>query len=79
MDKKTKRTLLHWIMLPYCLYCLSPYFISALNQIEPKLLGFPFTVWPFLLIVVICCFYLNYMSKVYWDSYDPQPENDDKK
>jgi len=63
-----------WFFVVYTLLCLSPYFISGLNVVHPTLFGFPFTVWPILLLVMLCLFYLNYLSKHVWDGYDPEVE-----
>lgn len=66
----TKEKLSFIVLLAYFILCISPYFVNALNQINPKIFGIPFTVWSGLLIVTVFCFYLLYLSKNVWYSYD---------
>ncbi|GHV45034.1 hypothetical protein FACS1894204_03210 [Synergistales bacterium] len=63
------RKIAQWCFGVYCLLCISPYFISALNTIEPKLYGIPFTVWSALLLVLAGCLLMFFFSKFVWDSY----------
>ncbi|MEA4961724.1 hypothetical protein [Lutispora sp.] len=57
-----------WIVYP--LLCIAPYFIPALNQLEPYLGPLPFTQWYALLLVAIACVLLFLWSKKLWDPYD---------
>jgi len=63
-----KKTL--WLFLIYAIGCLTPYFIPALNQVEPWICGIPFTVYSIFIWMAFCCGLLNYLSKHVWDSYD---------
>lgn len=63
-----------WLFTVYFLLCISPYFISSLNSITPKLFHIPFTVWSVLLLVVMGCFLMYYLSKNVWESYDDPEE-----
>lgn len=60
------------IMVVYLVVCLSPYFINSFNQIAPKLGGIPFTVWSILVVVLLFCVFLYYMSKFVWFHYDDE-------
>jgi hypothetical protein len=74
MDNKGKRKLGFIITALYLLVCLAPYFIDGLNSITPKLFGVPFTVWSILVVVVLYCIFLFYMSKNVWYHYDDEEQ-----
>lgn len=65
MQKKN----VQWLFLVYAIVCLFPYFIPALNQVDPKFLGIPFTVYSINIWMALCCILLNWLSKNVWDSY----------
>lgn len=65
---------LQWLFLAYAIVCHLPYFIPALNQIEPKLAGIPFTVWSVEFWMLLCCCMLAFFSKRIWDSYDGEED-----
>jgi Protein of unknown function (DUF3311). len=65
MQKKN----VQWLFLVYAIVCLFPYFIPALNQVDPKILGVPFTVYSINIWMALCCILLNWLSKNVWDSY----------
>lgn len=59
-----------WLFLVFSIGCLLPYFIPALNQLEPRLFGIPFTVWSAQLWMLLCCILLKWLSLNVWDTYD---------
>lgn len=59
-----------WLFPFYSVCCLLPYFVPALNSIEPKIAGIPFTVYSINIWMLLCCFLLNWLSRHVWDSYD---------
>lgn len=61
-----------WLFLIYAIGCHLPYFIPALNQIEPKLAGIPFTLWSIEIWLFLCCGLLFFFSRNVWDSYDEE-------
>lgn len=65
-----KRKQVQWLFLVYSVVCLLPYFIPTLNQLEPKIVGIPFTVWSIHIWMLLCCLLLNWLSKHVWDTYD---------
>ena len=65
-----KKKRVQWLFLFYSIVCHLPYIIPALNRIEPKLAGVPFTVYSAFLWMLLCCCLLMWLSKNVWDSYD---------
>lgn len=62
--------LIFWICVVMWGTMLLPYVIPALNTIEPKIAGLPFTViWQYLILAfhIALCFYC---SKYVWDPFD---------
>lgn len=70
-----KKKNVQWLFLVYSIGCLLPYFIPALNQIEPKLFGIPFTLYSIYIWMGLCCVLLNWLSHHVWDSYDGEEED----
>lgn len=65
-----KKKFAQWLFPIYSVCCLLPYFIPALNSIEPKIAGIPFTVYSIFIWMGLCCVLLNWLSRNVWDSYD---------
>ena len=63
---------LQWITVLYIIGILSPYFVPAMNQLDPHLGAIPFTVWWSILLVIIYCVLLYIWSKSVWDDYDEE-------
>lgn len=59
-----------WLFLVYAIGCLLPYFIPALNSVDPKIAGIPFTVYSIFFWMFLCCVLLNWLSRKVWDGYD---------
>lgn len=63
-----------WLFYLYCVLCAAPYFVPALNRLEPKLFGIPFTITYVWVLVGLCCWLLYYLAKNVWDSYTPDED-----
>ena len=59
-----------WLFGVYCILCVTPFFIPALNVLHPRLFGIPFTVWSVWVLVGLCCLLLRYLSRHVWETYD---------
>ena len=59
-----------WLFLVYAIACHLPFFVPALNQLEPSIIGIPFTVWSIHVVMLLCCLLLYWLSKNVWDTYD---------
>jgi hypothetical protein len=59
----------------YVCLIFAQFYIEPLNQLDPYVLGMPMTIWWTLLWVVVAnCFHF-FMSKIYWESYDPEGDS----
>lgn len=58
------------IMTAFVLLCYAPFFVPALNRIEPWLGPFPFNVWFALLLNVAACITIFAASKKLWKVSD---------
>lgn len=59
-----------WACVVIWFFALLPFFVPALNTLEPLVLGLPFVVfWQYLMLVlhvILCVFCAKYV----WDSFD---------
>lgn len=74
-----KKKHMQWLFLVFSIGCLLPYFIPALNQLEPRIFGIPFTVWSVNLWMLLCCGLLKWLSLNVWDTYDGDGSGDSGK
>ena len=65
-----------WLFGVYCLLCIAPFFIPALNTIEPTIFGLPFTVFWVLLVALSGCLLIKYLSVHVWEGYDNEVEEE---
>ncbi len=68
----TKRIVFAVLFLIYSILCHAPYFVGALNQVYPKFIGVPLTVWFPFLLVVACCYLLYWASRNIVDGYEEE-------
>ena len=54
----------------YILLVFSPFFIPALNQEAPYLLGMPLTMWYTHVVIIIGCVLIFCASRKLWVSFD---------
>lgn len=72
-------TKLYYILFAvYMFFVFSPFMFPVLNQIEPFLLGMPFTVWYIHLVILVGCALVYYGSKKLWTSYDDSVKEEEK-
>lgn len=66
-----KGILLYYILFAvYMFFVFSPFMFPFLNQIEPMLLGMPFTFWYIQVVIALGCVLVYCGSKFMWTSYD---------
>lgn len=75
MDKRK----FQWLFLVYALGCLLPYFVPALNSVNPMLAGIPFTVVTIELWMLCGNLLLNWLSRHVWDPFSTDEEEEGKK
>ncbi len=66
------KKIVQWLFAVYWVLCMLPYFIPALNQLEPHIGFIPFTVWYVFLVMTGCSVMIYIFSKSdsIWDTYD---------
>jgi hypothetical protein len=67
-----------FLMLIFWLFYLSPFVIPGLNQLEPRLFGFPLTVWEMWVAIILSWIVTGWASQKVWDTFDGGEEGDNK-
>lgn len=66
-----KLTKIYIILLcVYTFLVFTPFMFDGLNQIEPRVLGMPFTVWSVHALIIAGCALVYWGSKSAWSSFD---------
>ena len=54
----------------YIFLVFTPFMFNWLNQIEPRLVGMPFTVWSVHALIIVGCILVYWGSIKAWGSFD---------